>query len=76
MIPFGGGTSVSEALECPSEEGRCIVSPDMSRMSRLLWLDQSNLVARAEAGIVGLQLEKVPLCFLFTVVRFEIKISA
>ncbi|CAC5367619.1 AGPS [Mytilus coruscus] len=32
LIPFGGGTSVSFALECPSEEQRMIVSLDTSQM--------------------------------------------
>uniref|UniRef100_A0A8C0ZKG4 Alkylglycerone-phosphate synthase n=1 Tax=Cyanistes caeruleus TaxID=156563 RepID=A0A8C0ZKG4_CYACU len=32
IIPFGGGTSVSSALECPEEEKRTIVSLDTSQM--------------------------------------------
>uniref|UniRef100_A0A8C6TID3 Alkylglycerone-phosphate synthase n=1 Tax=Neogobius melanostomus TaxID=47308 RepID=A0A8C6TID3_9GOBI len=32
LIPFGGGTSVSSALECPPEETRSIVSLDTSQM--------------------------------------------
>uniref|UniRef100_A0A8C9YR60 Alkylglycerone-phosphate synthase n=1 Tax=Sander lucioperca TaxID=283035 RepID=A0A8C9YR60_SANLU len=32
LIPYGGGTSVSSALECPPEETRCIVSLDTSQM--------------------------------------------
>uniref|UniRef100_A0A674C3L3 Alkylglycerone-phosphate synthase n=1 Tax=Salmo trutta TaxID=8032 RepID=A0A674C3L3_SALTR len=32
LIPYGGGTSVTSALECPPEETRCIVSLDTSQM--------------------------------------------
>uniref|UniRef100_A0A665X3F1 Alkylglycerone-phosphate synthase n=1 Tax=Echeneis naucrates TaxID=173247 RepID=A0A665X3F1_ECHNA len=32
LIPYGGGTSVSSALECPPEETRSIVSLDTSQM--------------------------------------------
>lgn len=34
IIPFGGGTSVSGALCCPENEGRSIISLDMSQMVR------------------------------------------
>ncbi|KAJ9586095.1 hypothetical protein L9F63_020259, partial [Diploptera punctata] len=58
VIPFGGGTSVSEAVTCPPEEHRTIMSLDTSQMNRILWLDQENLVACCEAGIVGQDLER------------------
>ncbi|XP_061648310.1 alkyldihydroxyacetonephosphate synthase, peroxisomal isoform X2 [Phyllopteryx taeniolatus] len=32
LIPYGGGTSVSSALECPADEARSIVSLDTSQM--------------------------------------------
>lgn len=32
LIPFGGGTSVSGAVSCPTNEKRCIVSVDTSQM--------------------------------------------
>ena len=32
VIPFGGGTNVSGALECPEEERRTIVSLDMTQI--------------------------------------------
>ncbi|XP_016379012.1 alkyldihydroxyacetonephosphate synthase, peroxisomal-like [Sinocyclocheilus rhinocerous] len=35
LIPYGGGTSVSSALECPREETRSIVSLDTSQMSNI-----------------------------------------
>ncbi|XP_063789462.1 alkyldihydroxyacetonephosphate synthase, peroxisomal [Pseudophryne corroboree] len=58
IIPFGGGTSVSNALECPEDEKRTIVSLDTSQMSRILWIDEKNLTAHVEAGITGQDLEK------------------
>ena len=35
VIPFGGGTSVSGALECPAGERRMIVSLDMREMNAI-----------------------------------------
>ena len=35
VIPFGGGTNVSGALECPVDEKRTIVSLDMTEMVRI-----------------------------------------
>ncbi|XP_019409812.1 PREDICTED: alkyldihydroxyacetonephosphate synthase, peroxisomal [Crocodylus porosus] len=58
IIPFGGGTSVSSALECPEEEKRTIISLDTSQMNHILWIDERNLTARVEAGIVGQDLER------------------
>ncbi|TRY88835.1 hypothetical protein DNTS_016926 [Danionella cerebrum] len=58
LIPFGGGTSVSSALECPLEETRSIVSLDTSQMNRILWIDEKNLTARVESGIIGQDLER------------------
>jgi alkyldihydroxyacetonephosphate synthase len=39
LIPYGGGTNVSNALSCEENEERMIVSVDMSRMNRILWID-------------------------------------
>jgi alkyldihydroxyacetonephosphate synthase len=60
LIPFGGGTCVSGAVNCPQNETeRSIAVLDTSQMNRLLWLDKENLVACFEAGVVGQDLEKV-----------------
>ncbi len=56
LIPYGGGTNVSDALGCPSDEERTIVSVDMSRMSRVLWIDPENQMACIEAGATGRQI--------------------
>lgn len=57
LVPYGGGTNVSGALTCPVAETRMIVSVDMRRMDRLLWIDEANNLACFEAGISGKQLE-------------------
>jgi len=53
LMPFGGGTNVSEALECRHDELRTIISVDMRRMNRVLWIDTVNRMACIEAGAVG-----------------------
>ncbi|XP_046989334.1 alkyldihydroxyacetonephosphate synthase [Schistocerca americana] len=58
IIPFGGGTSVSGAVSCPSQERRTIMSLDTSQMNRILWLDRNNLLVCCEAGIIGQDLER------------------
>jgi alkyldihydroxyacetonephosphate synthase len=59
LVPYGGGTNVSGALACPTEERRTIVSVDMRRMKRVQWIDEANLQACVEAGISGKGLEQV-----------------
>ena len=59
LIPYGGGTSVSCALKLPASERRMIVSVDMKKMNKLLWIDRENLRACAEAGIIGIDLEEM-----------------
>ena len=53
LIPYGGGTNVTDALRCQSDEKRMIVSVDMSRMNRILWVDKKNQIACIQAGAVG-----------------------
>ncbi len=53
LIPFGGGTNVTDALRCEANEKRSIVSVDMRRMGRILWIDKANQMACIEAGAVG-----------------------
>lgn len=45
LIPFGGGTNVTESLMCNPEEKRSIVSVDMTRMNKIKWVDKSNMMA-------------------------------
>ncbi|MBE7515215.1 MAG: FAD-binding oxidoreductase [Chloracidobacterium sp.] len=53
LIPFGGGTNVTDALRCRESESRMIVSVDMRRMNRIRWIDTENRTACIEAGAVG-----------------------
>ena len=63
MLKFVGGTSVSSALECPTEEHRCIISVDLSEMNKVIWIDSRNQLCRAEAGIIGVDLEEKVLVY-------------
>lgn len=56
LVPFGGGTNVTEALRCPDDELRSIVAVDLRLLSRLLWIDPVSRMARIEAGAVGRQI--------------------
>ena len=53
LIPYGGGTNVTDALRCFPNERRCILSVDMRRMNRILWIDRANMLACIQAGAVG-----------------------
>lgn len=53
LVPYGGGTNVTDALRCPATETRLIVSVDLRRLNRILWIDPVNLMACIEAGAVG-----------------------
>lgn len=53
LIPYGGGTNVTDALRCPPTEERCIVSVDLTRLDRVLWIDAANRMACIQAGAVG-----------------------
>ncbi len=58
LVPYGGGTNVSNALLLPPFEKRKIVSVDMRRMNRVLSIDRKNLSAQVQAGITGSGLEE------------------
>jgi alkyldihydroxyacetonephosphate synthase len=53
LVPYGGGTNVTEALRCLPYEERPIVSVDMGRMNRIEWIDPVNRMARIQAGAAG-----------------------
>jgi alkyldihydroxyacetonephosphate synthase len=53
LVPYGGGTNVTDALRCAEDDTRTIVSVDMRRMNRILWIDPENMSACIEAGAVG-----------------------
>ena len=52
-IPYGGGTSVTGALQCATSEPRPIVSLDIGRLNRVLWIDPVECTARIQAGAIG-----------------------
>lgn len=58
LIPFGGGTTVTQSLLCPVEEHRPIVSVDLKKMDKILWIDPRNMQVCIEAGKVGVEIEK------------------
>jgi len=53
LVPYGGGTNVTDALRCREGEERTIVSVDLGRLNRILWIDTANQMACIEAGAVG-----------------------
>jgi alkyldihydroxyacetonephosphate synthase len=53
LIPYGGGTNVTDALRCRNEETRAIISVDMRRLNRVIWIDKKNMMASIEAGAPG-----------------------
>ena len=57
LIPFGGGTSVSNALKIPKDENRMVVSVDTRRMNKIESVDEKNLLATVQSGILGIDLE-------------------
>ena len=59
LIPYGGGTNVTDALRCPADETRTIVSVDMTRMNRVRWIDPVDQTACIEAGAVGRHINEV-----------------
>ncbi len=59
IIPYGGGTNVTNSLELSTKEKRMIVSLDMSRMNKIVWLDPANQLACVQAGVLGVELEKM-----------------
>lgn len=58
IIPYGGGTTVTQSVACPEQENRMIVSLDMHEMNRVKWVDRKSMIACIEAGAVGKDIEK------------------
>lgn len=58
VIPYGGGTSVTQSLMCPEDERRMIVSLDMSLMSSVKNIDRNNMRVCIQAGAIGRDIEK------------------
>jgi alkyldihydroxyacetonephosphate synthase len=58
LVPYGGGTNVTQALMIDATEKRMIVSIDMARMNNIRWVDKENQMACVQAGILGVDLER------------------
>ena len=59
LLPYGGGTNVTNALQIPPDEQRMVVSVDMRRMNKIEWIDKVNFRACVQAGVTGKQLEEM-----------------
>jgi alkyldihydroxyacetonephosphate synthase len=57
VIPFGGGSSISGSLQAPANETRPVISVDLERLDKVLEIDSSSRLARAQAGVFGPHLE-------------------
>ncbi|ABX78449.1 FAD-binding oxidoreductase [Coxiella burnetii] len=57
VIPFGGGTNIVGAVEASANERRTVVSCDLSRMSRVISIDNYSRTAIIQAGALGPLLE-------------------
>lgn len=58
LIPIGGATNVTDSNHCPQER-RSVIIVDCTQMNRMLWIDETNLLACFESGIVGQDIEKI-----------------
>ncbi len=59
LIPYGGGTNVTDALRCPEDETRPILSVDMGEMNAVEWIDPENRMACIQAGAVGRHIQAI-----------------
>jgi len=57
VIPFGGGTSVVGHIN-PIPGDAPVLTMDLSRLNRILALDETSRLATFEAGIIGPEIEK------------------
>jgi alkyldihydroxyacetonephosphate synthase len=58
LVPCGGNSNVTHSLMLDRRETRMIVCLDMIRMNKILWVDKTNMMCCAQAGIYGQDLEK------------------
>ena len=58
LIPFGGGSSISGSLQAEPGETRPVISIDMGRLNRVLWVDATSQLACVQAGVFGPDLER------------------
>tara|TARA_B100000686_G_scaffold355381_1_gene474071 strand:+ start:13152 stop:14906 length:1755 start_codon:yes stop_codon:yes gene_type:complete len=58
LVPYGGGTSVSNALKIPDNEKRMVVAVDTRRLNKIKSIDEKDRRVTVEAGITGKDLEE------------------
>jgi alkyldihydroxyacetonephosphate synthase len=58
VIAFGGGSSISGSLEAEPGEMRPVISVDLGRLNRVLWVDATSQLACVQAGVFGPDLER------------------
>ena len=57
-IPFGGGSSVVGGVNPPAEGFVGAITIDMTRMNKVLEIDETSQAARIQAGVLGPDLER------------------
>jgi alkyldihydroxyacetonephosphate synthase len=57
VMLYGGGSSVCGGVEAPSRDNVLRVSLDLSRLDRVLEVDESSMIARVQGGVLGPALE-------------------
>eukprot|EP00434_Breviolum_minutum_P036665 symbB.v1.2.032495.t1/scaffold3908.1/size48452/1 len=57
VIPSGGRTGASSSIPSMQEDPRPVVSLDMRRMNKILWIRHEDRIACIEAGITGRSLK-------------------
>ena len=58
VVPFGGGSSVVGGVTAQRGRRAAVLTVDMTRMHRLLSIDEVSHVATLEAGVYGPELER------------------
>ena len=57
LVPFGGGSSVVGGVESSDDQGRVVITVDMTKMNRIVSVDEQSMTAVVQAGIYGPDLE-------------------
>lgn len=57
LIAFGGGTNIAGSLSAQPDEQRLVVSLDLSRMNKVIEIDETSRLARVQAGALGPDME-------------------
>jgi alkyldihydroxyacetonephosphate synthase len=60
LIPFGGGTNVTQALQVSGRAAArhaAVLALDMARLDAIRWVDRSNMRACIQAGALGREVE-------------------